>query len=765
MPYYNSGHKLNSGVPLGGIGAGKVEIFPDGTLANFTHQNNWGNPIGPTSGLNHIDARVGHHFAVWASRCAEGAKPIARLLQTTDIAGLPRVERIEYAGEYPFAKLNYIDPALPVQVQLEAFSPIVPGNSKTSAMPVAIFVFTLTNSDATSAVDTAIMTTARNTVSAWNVGRYNQAVSQGDVRGVLFFADSPLPTDIAHGTVCLATPAWAGEVSYHNAWNLKTLDPFNLSLQNVSLAPWDSFSVTGSLSAKEWGSLPVSPIVQGEGSELGGAIAVRAVLKPGEAKSIPFVLAWHMPHSHFGHVYENDYADAVQVAQASLGELDSLYEGAGRWGASLAQARADTTDSLADGVKVSVASHANEYSGVSHANEYGGACRGLPSWLEDAMLNNLYVLSSGSWWDREGRFALFEASRTCQLMNTVDVLYYASVPVSWCYPKLQESSITLVANAQRNDGYVPHDLGRGRIDYPSDGTTAPPRWKDLCPKFVLMVYRDVLWWGGEKLLRRLYDRVKRAMLWAIGSDRNGDHLPDNEGADQTFDNWSFQGANSYTSSIYLAGLLACERMAEAVGDHAFSRELRAKFTLGQQSFERQLWNGKYYRAVASGQAGRIEQEACTAGQLNGQWYAHLLALGYILPREHVVSAVCAMLEMNGAVSRFGAVNAVLPDGRVDRTNSHSGNVWPGETYALASLAIYEGMVDEGLELVRKVWANITDNVKNPWDQPDVIDSVTGKYGFGDHYMRNMVVWAPAFALSEYDPSVKRALDELKQDLS
>jgi hypothetical protein len=38
-------------------------------------------------------------------------------------------------------------------------------------------------------------------------------------------------------------------------------------------------------------------------------------------------------------------------------------------------------------------------------------------------------------------------------------------------------------------------------------------------------------------------------------------------------------------------------------------------------------------------------------------------------------------------------------------------------------------------------------------------------GFGDHYMCNMVVWAPAFALSEYDPSVKRALDELKQDLS
>lgn len=756
MPCYDSGCELNSGVPLGGIGAGKIEIFPDGTLANFTHQNNWDNPIGRTSDLNHIDARVGHHFAVWASERAEGAEPVACLLQTADVAGLLRVERIEYRGEYPFATLDYIDSALPLQVRLEAFSPIAPGNLELSAMPVAVFIFTLTNNNSESIVDAAIMATARNTVSAWNVGRYNQIVARGDVRGVLFSSDSPLPTDTAHGTVCLATAAWAGEVSCHDSWNLKTRDPFNLSLENEDLAPWDTFLVTGSLGVEEWSSLPVSPIVQGEGVELGGAIAVRVRLKPGETKSIPFVLAWHMPNSHFGHVYEHDYADAVEVAEVALSRLDSLREGAVRWEACLAQARADMINPSADKV--------NE-SGASHSDECSGACRGLPLWLEDAMLNNLYVLSSGSWWDREGRFALFEASRTCQLMNTVDVLYYASIPVSWCYPGLQESGITLVAKSQRGDGYIPHDLGRGRIDYPSDGTTAPPRWKDLCPKFVLMVYRDVLWWGREDLLRRLYDSVKQAMLWAIASDLNGDHLPDNEGADQTFDNWNFQGTNSYTSSIYLAALLACERMAEAMGDHAFSQELHQKFILGQQSFEEQLWNGRYYRIVASEKKGTMEHEACTTGQLNGQWYAHLLDLGYILPREHVVSAVHAMLEMNGSVSRFGAVNAVLPDGSVDRSNSHSGNVWPGETYALASLAIYEGMVDEGLELARKVWANITDNVKNPWDQPDVIDSVTGKYGFGDHYMRNMVVWALAFALSKRDPRVKRALDALKPNPS
>src|SRR5690606_33002052 len=139
MPYYTSCHKLGSGVPLGGIGAGKIEIFPDGTLSNFTHQNNWENPTGITGGLNHVDARVGHHFAVWTSRSVLGSDPVALLLHTEDIAGLPHVREIEYSGEYPFAKLNYIDPALPIEVRLEAFSPVVPGNLKMSAMPVAVF--------------------------------------------------------------------------------------------------------------------------------------------------------------------------------------------------------------------------------------------------------------------------------------------------------------------------------------------------------------------------------------------------------------------------------------------------------------------------------------------------------------------------------------------------------------------------------------------------------------------------------------------------
>jgi Predicted bile acid beta-glucosidase len=40
-----SGRELNSGMPLGGIGAGAIEFFPDLTIGNVTIMNNWLNPL------------------------------------------------------------------------------------------------------------------------------------------------------------------------------------------------------------------------------------------------------------------------------------------------------------------------------------------------------------------------------------------------------------------------------------------------------------------------------------------------------------------------------------------------------------------------------------------------------------------------------------------------------------------------------------------------------------------------------------------------
>jgi uncharacterized protein (DUF608 family) len=311
---------------------------------------------------------------------------------------------------------------------------------------------------------------------------------------------------------------------------------------------------------------------------------------------------------------------------------------------------------------------------------------------------------------------------------------------------------------QRADGRIPHDLGKSQLNCPSDGTTAGKPWKDLSTKYALMVYRDFLWSGDRAWVRRFYPSVKRAMRWQLAADHNGDGLPENEGLDTTYDLWNFFGTSSYTAGIHLAALRATEALARAAGDGRFALICRAQYALGASSFDEQLWTGAYY--LAARQADGRPYEACIAGQLNGQWYAHLLDLGYLLPRERVRQAVRTMLQLNGRASRFGAVNAVFPDGRPDDRSYHSGNVWVGETYALAALAIYEGFIDEGLELARRVWLTFVDHVKRPWSQTDVVGASDGRLGDGEFYLRNVAIWAIPLALARQDPGAQQALRTL-----
>jgi non-lysosomal glucosylceramidase len=59
----------------------------------------------------------------------------------------PGVARTTFSGTYPIARLGYLDPALPLDVTLEAFNPMVPLDVDASSIPGALFTFWLVNTD------------------------------------------------------------------------------------------------------------------------------------------------------------------------------------------------------------------------------------------------------------------------------------------------------------------------------------------------------------------------------------------------------------------------------------------------------------------------------------------------------------------------------------------------------------------------------------------------------------------------------------------
>lgn len=707
MVQYHKG-PTGSGVPLGGIGTGKIEILPNGGLYSISFQNNWNTPFVNLGGAKRpVQGILGFHFGLWVRR---GKTKRAILLQTEQFSNYPRVDAIDYDGVWPKATLAYKKRGLDVDVKLTALGTVRAGDANASGRPGALFRFTVRNSGK-SAVEVSLLGIIRNIVGSDEIGRRNHVRQSASSVSVVCSSESPYPGDPTAGEFALTVPK-AGKTTWLGQWNMQKTN-FRFDADCIDLVAFDEFKKDGTLSNGDE-SFPQ----RGGGATWGGALACRKKIPAGGEALFDFVLSWHYPVHHAGHQYERQFKTAVSAGAAILRDRERMIQSCERW-----QAPIFRTD--------------------------------LPDWLKDALFNNLYVLTSTTWWDRTGGFAFFEAPVICPLMGTLDVRYYATVPFVRMFPDLERVELKQFLGAQRANGYIPHDLGRNRLDNPNDGTTHYP-WKDLNPKYVLQIYRDVLWLKDRKFLQQMYPSAKKAMLWSFGTDKNGDGLPDNEGADQTYDVWEFFGTNSYTSSIFLAAVLAFEKLAELKGDAAMARACRARFEKGRESFIKQLWNGKYF--VAGWSKGKV-YPACIAGQLNGQWYAHLLGLEYLFPAEMVVSAVREMIRLNGRDSKYGVTNSVFPNGKRDTSNAHASGIWPGESYAVSALAIYEGLEEQGLAIAKKTWENMTLVQRNPWNQPDVVHAADGTFGFGDFYMRNMAIWAVAEALAARRPEIRRALDE------
>jgi uncharacterized protein (DUF608 family) len=110
------------GMPLGGVGAGSIEISSQGTLMEFGNINNWAARISSIPGCG-----------LYLRYRANGKTTVFPLS-----AG-----KVRFEGNFPFAKLTF--PDLPVKLTLWCWSPFVLHDIRHSAYPAAIFDAEITN--------------------------------------------------------------------------------------------------------------------------------------------------------------------------------------------------------------------------------------------------------------------------------------------------------------------------------------------------------------------------------------------------------------------------------------------------------------------------------------------------------------------------------------------------------------------------------------------------------------------------------------------
>ena len=207
-------------------------------------------------------------------------------------------------------------------------------------------------------------------------------------------------------------------------------------------------------------------------------------------------------------------------------------------------------------------------------------------------------------------------------------------------------------------------------------------------------------------------------------------------------------------TFWLAALRAAEEMALLVGEPEAAAGYRELFRRGSAGYDAELFTGEYYRQVLQpGDAVEFQWESgCLSDQLIGQWWAHQLDLGYLLPVEHVRTALANVVRHN---LRHGFTDFVHPfrvyadgddagllmcswphGGRPDVPTRYADEVWTGIEYQVAAHCLREGLQEEGLAVLDALWRRYDGRRRNLYNEIEC----------GDHYARALAGWSVLDAL-------------------
>jgi uncharacterized protein (DUF608 family) len=726
-------------MPLGGIGTGHLCICGDGSLRQWQISNN----------IQHV-AYV--PFGFFALRVEESwSKQAARILMTDDFwnepsyepaplvsdhfvpfehqrafAGFPLVEGTRFTGEYPVAQIEYSLGDWPVACELTAWSPLVPFDSESSGMPVAIFDFEI-RSRAPRPISVSLLGSLQNLVG-WD--------GRSPIRGV---------SNQSYGNN-VNRSSRVGAMSSIEMFNLGlTRDhPHNGELvlgcdgKNVTAcaqwnslpALWEDFFADGKIepSAIDTPSLAMTT--------WNGSLCEKRSIEPGERMRVRFVYAWRFPnryvdfaqkeeivprdHSRF--YLGNEYAKRFPTATAVIKQLQS---------------------------RPNLDEETMAYRSAFYDSN-------LPYHLIDAIsANSSTFRTSICMRTEDGHFYGFEggcgasaggifAAGGCCPMNCTHVWNYDQT-LAHLFPDLhlKMREVDWLEN-QHESGYLPHRVAlplylKRLWDMPIGGPTNPA--VDGLFAGILKTYQQWCMTSGSDI-DELLVHARAAISYAMEKyDDQGDGMIRGE-QPNTYDIHLY-GPNTFIGTMYLASLLACERMFPDLAD-----ECRRRFDSGTKLYDETCWNGEFYRQVV--EMDRYEHQfgdGCVSDQLLGQWWAHVCGLGYVLPKERVRAALQSIFTRNFRENFVGVVqtprqfamendrgllNATYVEGqRPTVPLLYSDEVWSGVEYALASLMIYEGMTDQALQIVKAARDRYSGSHRNPFNEIEC----------GDHYVRPLSAYS------------------------
>jgi uncharacterized protein (DUF608 family) len=770
---------LQIALPLGGIGAGSICLNGQGGLQDFSIRNNPQISAAP-DGHNPTDSAFAtlHIPTKSVTRLVEGPMPVERIYdqglkgqgyRCSGHEGLPRFRSCTFKGEYPFGTVKLSDPDVPLAVTITGFNPFIPLDDKNASIPCAILEYTLKNPTQES-VEYQFgyhMSHFAHGSQHWDYDKTRNAVVPDTGVYLYNLEDEKAPQfgSCALGVVGASPQAKA--MWFRGGW-----------FDSIS-ALWAEVSA-GSFTTNNGAKAETSH------GRNGGSIMLKGELAPGQEITYPIVITWYFPNVHyaFGEAKKSESDDIVSYAEHGTSTCGpdcacDPKSAPPRWKPYYTGQWKDAKDVLKY-----VRDHYSTLRSRTQAFKDALFRSTVPAYVLDAVSANLAIIKSptvlrqqnGNLWAWEG---CFSDSGCCHGSCTHVWNYAQAIP--HLFPGLERTFREQELKRSIDDrGHV--NFRSALPDGPTSHTFHPASDGQLGG--IMKLYREWQICGDKDWLYEMYPAAKRSMDFCI-EFWDPDHLGVLiEPHHNTYD-IEFWGPDGMCTSFYLGALTAIARMARDANcpeDAAYYEDLAQK---GARYLDDHLFNGEYFEQkvmlkglraspsdedLAKVRDSNPEEYAllikegpkyqygtgCISDGVFGAWLAKQCGLISTQNPEHIRENLKSIFAYNFKPTLWEHANPQRPGyaigdepglilcswpkgGKPTLPFVYSDEVWTGIEYQAAAHMIAEGLVDEGLTVVKALRSRFDGLARNPWNE----------YECGNYYARAMASYGLLLALSGF----------------
>lgn len=695
-PEVFSGDELKYvGMPIGGCFAGTVYIGGDGKLWNWDILNQ------PHEGAV---ARKPVVFSGQTLRERDGANYVEPPEQQSEfetqfsINGKPLDHRgdwkITFAGQYPVATITYENEDF--EIDLTALSPFVPLQIEQSSYPAVMM-------------------------------RYSVKCKNASIRSAVIECVFEHPGMIhseksARGKTIEEKKAgqWTGLfASCH-----EPLDPAAYDFGDFTV-----IAQRGTTDIPHNTSLPV------------GKVQRELKFSDGRRQEATFLLAWNFPNTNLDgplkgqkRWYASRWKDSFEVAADLIPKLASLTKTTLRW-------RDTWYDSS------------------------------LPHWFLNRTMIPLATLATNTCYRfADGRFWFWEGVGCCA--GTCTHVWSYAQAIAYIFPSVEQS---LRKDIDFGMAFQPNGVINYRAEF---GQHIAHDGQCGC---ILRTYREHLNSPDSAFLASIFPHVKKAMQALMDEDKDHDGLL--EGSQYNSLDAAWYGPMAWISSLFIAALRASAEMATVMKDFDFSAECTTRADAGTNSMAEKLFNGEYFIHIPDPTHPEANATGigCHIDQLYGQTWTDWLGIPSVVSHDKAKTALAALFKNNfyqqvGSYRRqskvqggrwyampdeSGLVMTTFPKGGSERATGAGRDAWAamyfnecmtGFEYQAASCMIAEGLVEEGLTVIRAIHDRYSPRKRNPYNEIEC----------SDHYGRAMASFGGYLALTGWqsvngkEPEFKRS---------